>query len=246
MENEENGKIVRFIAELSGNHCGNVKLAKLMIEKAKKAGADFVKLQYYKTHMLFRKEHPLYKKVKQAQLSIRKIEELKSYAEEEVKIPLVCTPFISPKLVDDLEKIGLNYYKIREADSQNKDLIDRVLKTGKIVFISTRTFPVDAYYLYHPKIKWLFCLPFYPPKLEQFQINRVGVFDGFSNHFPNIVVPLSAAIMAVSKGKKEYYIEVHVVLTHAMDVVDSAVSLDFGEFETLIKYVRMIEKFGGE
>ena len=36
-----------FIAEISANHCGSLKIAKKLIDDAKKYGADAVKLQTY-------------------------------------------------------------------------------------------------------------------------------------------------------------------------------------------------------
>lgn len=242
----EKNKRIRFIAELSGNHCGDLKLARSMIKKAKESGATFVKLQYYKTEMLYGREHPLFEKVKEAELNIKQITELKGFAEKEAEIPLVCTVFVAPKLVDDLEEIGLNYYKIRCLDSQNLKLIDRVLETGKPVFISTTRLPINSHYLYHPSIKWLYTNPHYPPELSEFELNRVAVFDGFSCHFPNITVPLAAAVMAKAENKKEYYIETHVTLSHEMEVIDSKVSIDFSQLKKLIEQVRLIEQFGGK
>jgi sialic acid synthase SpsE len=235
--------LIKVIAELGVNHCGNVKMAQLLIQRSKEAGASFVKLQYYKTHMLYPKDHPLYRDVRKAQLSLKKIEALKEYAENKVEIPFVCTVFKSPKLVDDLESIGLEYYKIRYADSQNWSLIDRVLETGKTVFISTNRMPIDPHYLYHPRIKWLYINDRRPSLPSDFELERVSVFDGFSNHHPNILVPLAAAIMAKAKKKKEFYIEVHCILDHSIDTPDAPVSLDFKELKTLIEYIRMVEEF---
>ena len=42
-----NGEKCFIVAELSGNHAGNLKRAKKLILEAKKAGADAVKLQTY-------------------------------------------------------------------------------------------------------------------------------------------------------------------------------------------------------
>ena len=36
-----------FVAEISANHCGSLKIAKKLIDDAKKYGADAVKLQTY-------------------------------------------------------------------------------------------------------------------------------------------------------------------------------------------------------
>ena len=234
---------IRVIGELSGNHKGSLKLAKKMISKSKEAGCWAVKLQYYKTEQLYDKNHPLFEKVKEAELSINQIAELKDYAES-LGMNFVCTVFKDPKLVDDLEGIGLNYFKVRCADSQNYKLIDKVLKArNELVFISTTKLPLNPRYLYHPKIRWMYCNPHYPPRLEEFEIDKVAVFQGFSNHFPSIVPPLAAAIVAKHRNRKEFFIEVHVMLNRSMDVVDKAVSLDFKELKTLINYLKQVERF---
>jgi sialic acid synthase SpsE len=234
---------IKVIAELGVNHLGDMRTAKIMIEKAKETEASFVKLQYYKVDALYPKDHPLYRAVKKTQFSIERIGELKDYAEKDVGIPFVCTVFKSPELVEDLEHIGLQYYKIRYADSQNWNLINRVLETGKTVFISTNRMPIDPHYLYHPRIKWLYINDRRPSLPSDFELERVGVFDGFSSHHPNILVPLAAAIMAKAKKKKEFYIEVHCILDHSIDTPDAPVSLDFKELKTLIEYIRMVEQF---
>ena len=36
-----------FVAEISANHCGSLKIAKQLVDDAKKYGADAVKLQTY-------------------------------------------------------------------------------------------------------------------------------------------------------------------------------------------------------
>lgn len=236
-------EVFHFIAELSGNHMGDVNVAKEMIRRTKEAGAWACKLQCYKAENLYAKDQPLYSKVKEAELNIEEIAELKLYAEKTVGVNFVCTVFVDPKLVDGLESIGLKYFKIRCADSANKELIERVLKTGKPAFISAQRLPVEARYLYHPQLTYLYCNPFYPPRLSEFELNRVAVFEGFSCHFPNIIVPLAAAIMAKAMNKKEYYIETHVTLDHSIDNVDKAVSIDFKELAELIRHIRMIEEF---
>lgn len=42
-----NSKKPFFVAEISANHCGSLKIAKQLIDDAKKYGADAVKLQTF-------------------------------------------------------------------------------------------------------------------------------------------------------------------------------------------------------
>lgn len=233
---------VYIVAECCGNHMGSMNWAKLMIEKAKDAGANAVKTQYFKTDQLFKKSHKLYDKVKEAELSIHEILDLKKHANN-LKIDFVCTVFKDPELVKDLEKIELERYKIREADSQNRELIDRVLQTGKPVFISTQKIPLELTYMYHPRITWMYCCPRYPPLDEDIDLNYVTAFHGFSDHTTGITAPIGAAAIALSKAIEPFVIEKHVTLDHEIDNLDKAVSVDFKELEDLVNHIRRLEKF---
>lgn len=233
---------IYIVAECCGNHMGSMNWAKLMIERAQEAGANAVKFQYYKVEQLFKKSHKLYKKVKEAQLSINQIAELKKHAKD-LGIDFVCTVFKDPKLVDDLEKIGLERYKIRQADSQNRELIDRVLKTGKPVFISTQQIPLELYLMYHPRITWMYCLPEYPPRDKDLDLNYVTSFQGFSDHTKGITATIGTVALALSKGIEHFAIEKHVTLSHELKTLDRKVSIDFPQLKMLVDHVRRLEKF---
>ena len=43
---------IEIIAEIGVNHNGSLKKAKMLIDKAKEAGADYVKFQYFKSKLL--------------------------------------------------------------------------------------------------------------------------------------------------------------------------------------------------
>ena len=54
-------KYTKIIAEAGVNHNGELKIAKKLIDKAKTAGADLIKFQYYKTENLIMKNTKLAK-----------------------------------------------------------------------------------------------------------------------------------------------------------------------------------------
>ncbi len=60
MQSGLNKKII-IIAEIGVNHNGSLKIAKKLVDGAKKAGADIVKFQVYKTKFLVSKKTPLAK-----------------------------------------------------------------------------------------------------------------------------------------------------------------------------------------
>ncbi len=47
---------LKIIAEVGVNHNGSIKLAKKLVDVAKKAGADYVKFQLYKTENLVQRK----------------------------------------------------------------------------------------------------------------------------------------------------------------------------------------------
>jgi sialic acid synthase SpsE len=56
-------------------------------------------------------------------------------------------------------------------------------------------------------------------------------FNGYSNHCPNIVAPITSAILGAE------IIEVHVTSNKISDFVDNAVSFDFQESKNMIDLI---------
>ena len=132
-----------FIAEISANHCGSLKIAKRLIDDAKKYGADAVKLQTYtpdsmtlnlnKKNFLIsgglwkgKKLWDLYN-IAQTPYEWHKI--LFSYAREK-KIECFSTPF-DESAVDFLEKLNCPYYKVSSFEMTDIPLIKKIAKTKK-------------------------------------------------------------------------------------------------------------------
>ena len=82
---------IKIIAEIGENHIGNMDIAKRLIERAKDAGADYVKFQSYKAEN-FRKNDPEYEWFKKVSLSDKAHFVLKEYAER-MGIKFLSSPF---------------------------------------------------------------------------------------------------------------------------------------------------------
>jgi len=61
-------------------------------------------------------------------------------------------------------------------------------------------------------------------------------FDGYSNHCPDIIAPLTSATL----GAK--IIEVHITPDKSKSFVDNPVSFDYQELTSLVDNLRKIEK----
>ena len=119
-------KKITIIAEAGVNHNGNINYAKKLVLMAKKAGADYVKFQTFKTDNLVKKNTPLvnyqknkkiksqYELLKKLELSERQHKVIINFCKKN-KIKFLSTPFDieSCKL---LKKLGLKIIKISSGE----------------------------------------------------------------------------------------------------------------------------------
>ena len=82
----------------------------------------------------------------------------------------------------------------------------------------------------------MYCVPKYPCSLKDLDYSKINDFDGFSNHCPDIIAPLTAVIL----GSK--IIEVHITLDRSKDFIDNPVSFEPNELFDLVKLIRKSEE----
>lgn len=229
--------MIFVIAEIGVNWDGDYDLAKEMMREAKNAKCDAVKFQAYERDAV--KSHPESSRLIKSAISKNNIEDINQIANS-IGIEWFCTPMY-PEAVDILEPY-VNRFKIRELDGrsviENKpsELFERVLKTNKEIIISSQKSPKDSKYFNHENIKWLYCVPKYPCDLGDLDFRTIKDFDGYSNHCPHFLAPLSAAIL----GAK--IIEVHITSDKSKNFIDNNVSFDYEEIKELVKLIRLSEK----
>ena len=236
---------ILVVAECASQHGGDMNLAKRYIEKAKKSNVDVCKFQYFNVDDgFFPRDDPRFEQVKQAQLSLEQLSQLWDYCES-VGIGFLVTPFASTRRVEELASLGLRKVKIREADSQKLDMINRALQLFDEVYISTTQVPLDPFFRYHPHLKFLMATPKYPYPTEEFELARATSFDGLSDHTQGITVSVAAAAVAKASGKDSFIVEKHVTLDHSIPNLDQSVSIDFNELKELVRHLRAIERIKG-
>jgi N,N'-diacetyllegionaminate synthase len=141
------------IAEIGVNHDGSAERALALVEIARAAGADAVKLQLFETGRLLGRDARLaeYQRETGATDPFAMLAALELPAAEmeaviarahEGGLHAIVTIF-SPDLVDAADRLPFDAYKTASPDIQNRPLIERLLATGKPLLLSTGAATLD-------------------------------------------------------------------------------------------------------
>jgi N,N'-diacetyllegionaminate synthase len=226
--------MVFVVAEIGVNWDGNFDLAKSMMINAKVCGCNAVKFQSFNENIV--KDHPEKSRLMSSSISEKNIEMINELAES-VGIEWFCTPMYL-QAVDMLEPY-ISRFKIREFDGRpllegkTTDLLERVLRTGKEIIVSSQRSPKDTKYFGHKQIKWLYVVPKYPCSLLDLDFKSMREFNGFSNHCPEIIAPVVASVMGAE------IIEVHITSDKTKNFIDNNVSFDFKELKECIRLINL-------
>lgn len=251
------------IAEMSANHNQHFAQAEEIVRAAKEAGADAIKLQTYTADTItIDCSSPHFQIGKGSLWEGKNLYGL--YGEaftpwdwqprlKRVADSLGLTLFSSPfdnTAVDFLEAISVPAYKIASFELVDNGLLSKVAATGKPVIMSTGMASlgeIDAAVSHlraHgcTEIALLKCTSAYPASAHEINLrtipNMAEVFHlpvGLSDHTLGVAVPVAAVTIGA------HIIEKHLTLSRANGGVDSAFSLEPGEFKTMVDAIRVAE-----
>lgn len=256
------------IAEMSGNHNMDFNRAVKILEAAKDAGADAIKLQTYTADTITLDCDDECFQITQGTLwdgtTLHKLYE-KAYTpwEWQPKLQKMATDmgldfFSSPfdfSSVDFLQNMNVPAYKIASFEITDIPLIRKVAKIGKPVIISTGIAMLADIELAvntckaegNNQIILLKCVSAYPTPYEDINlrtmVNLADTFDcivGLSDHTMGDTV----AVASVAMGAK--VVEKHLTLSRADGGVDSAFSMEPQEFKHMVESIRIVEKAMGK
>jgi pseudaminic acid synthase len=262
------GHPVYIVAEMSSNHGKNFDQAVRVLQAAKDAGADAVKLQTYTPDTLTIESDKEYFRIKggtlwdggtlyglydEACMPWAWQPKLKAIADE-IGVELFSAAF-DASAVDFLEAMGVGAHKIASFEIVDHLLIEKMAKTGKPLIISTGMATLDEIHeavqaarnAGARQILLLKCTSAYPAPPEEMNLITIPHLSrtfhvpiGLSDHTLGSTVPLTAVALGAC------LIEKHFTLSRSDPGPDSAFSTEPQEFKLMVEAIRTAEKVQGE
>jgi N-acetylneuraminate synthase/N,N'-diacetyllegionaminate synthase len=246
-----------IIAEIGVNHDGSVDRAVELTDAARRAGADAVKLQLYRTDLLLSKAAKLaaYQQRSGADDPFRMLRALELSAEKMTPIVerahrnglAAIVSIFSVELVAEAERLPFDAYKTASPDIINRPLIEVMLATGKPLILSTGAATAKEV---NRAAKWLgehpyllmHCVSGYPTPDENAALGgRIAMHNenpralGYSDHTTSV----DTGALAVAGGA--CLLEKHLTYDRNARGPDHAASL---EPHDLAEYVRQAQRAG--
>lgn len=257
------GHPVYIIAEMSANHRQDFDTAARIMEAAKEAGADAVKLQTYTPDTLtidsekdlFRIRETIWKGVKlydlyrEAYMPWEWQPKLKEIADR-LGMDLFSSPF-DASAVDFLETLDVPAYKVASFELVDLPLLSRIAATRKPIILSTGMATKEEIEealraigeAGGEEVCLLKCTSAYPAPPEEMNLRTLpdlseafGVPVGLSDHTLGSEVALAAVALGAS------LIEKHFTLSRGVPGPDSSFSMEPAEFAAMVKGIRTVEK----
>ena len=219
-----------IVAEIGINHFGSLKIAKKIVNSAKKSGAEAVKVQIHLPDEEMSEEAKrikpgnsntnIYEIIKNNSLSLKDEKKLKKYIEKK-KLIYIATPF-SYKAAKWLNDNNLKIFKIGSGECNNIPFIKYVCSFKKPMIISTgmnslETVKKTIRIVKKHKIPHaiLHCINLYPVDYKYIRLGRLNKMIqtfkssiiGYSDHSIGNTIPIAALALGAKIIEKHFVIE---------------------------------------
>ncbi len=238
-----------LIAEIGGNHEGNLTYAKKLIDLAVKSQVDCIKLQIYSQKSLVNKnlDPDRYNHFKKFSLKTDEYLLLAKYIKS--KGIDFSASIWDPSLINVFKKY-VKFYKIGSGDLTAFDILDAIIRTNKKIILSTglssikqisktiNFFKKYKNYDYKKKLILLHCTSLYPNDFSNVNLmainqlkNMFGLEIGYSDH----CLDDSAIFYSLINNVK--VIEFHFTDDKSRDFRDHQLSLNYEDINELRKKI---------
>ena len=255
-----------IIAEIGVNHNGDVNIALESVDAAKKAGADIVKFQTFKSELNLRTSAPKaeyqeittgneenqFEMVKKLELTYQDFVQIADYCRKK-DIEFMSTAFDVPSL-DMILALGVKRLKIPSGDIDNIPLLQEIRSTNLPILLSTGMSSLNdidfALSILDPKgvkdLAILQCTTEYPCPPEHINLATLRTLEnkfkrpvGLSDHSNKVEI----SALAVAAGAS--VIEKHFTLNNSWPGPDHQASLNPLDFNRMCREIRFVEKVMG-
>ena len=260
-----------IIAEAGVNHNGDLNLAKRLVERAARAGADYVKFQTFKAEKLVVKtaEKAAYQKANlpeqaaESQLAMLKKLELSENDHFELighckknNIQFLSTAF-DEESIELLKSFGIKLGKVPSGEITNLPYLERMAASFEKLVVSTGM--ADLQEIKNAleilvkagadknKITVLHCTTEYPTPFADVNLRAmrtIGRECKVAVGYSDHTLGIEISIAAVALGAE--LIEKHFTLDRTMEGPDHKASLEPDELETMIRSIRNVEDALGD
>lgn len=244
------------------NHNGSLKLAKRLIDSAKKCGADAIKFQTFKASSLVtptakkakyqfentQSSTNQFEMLKRLELSRKAHIELFKYCKEK-NISFLSSPF-DEESVEMLDELGVTMFKIPSGEITNTPFLEFIarkrkpiiLSTGMSTLIEVKMALKAIYSTGNKNVTLLHCVTEYPAPYAEINLNAMitmkEVFKvpvGYSDHTSSIEIAVASAALGAE------VIEKHFTLDRNMKGPDHKASIEPTEFKKMVESIRNVE-----
>jgi len=253
---------VYLIAEIGINHNGRVETAKKLIDEAVLAGFNAVKFQkrnidtVYSLDELNRPRESIFGKTngdlkRGLEFNFDQYQQINDYCKEK-NIDWFASPW-DCESVEFLENLGVVAHKVASACNSDKQLLEKLRKTEKPIFLSTGMSSMNMIknavkMLDRSNLVLMHTVSTYPAKNEELNLNWINLLQ---KEFPEIPIGYSGhevgvlpSVIAVSKYGA-CCVERHITLDRSSWGTDQSASLEPAGMKKLVRDIREIPKLHG-